>query len=274
MSRGLTPSLGFLSPFRYPGGKTWLRTRVIGWLRRLDLRPELFIEPFAGGASVGLAIAELGLADEVILVERDPEVAAVWRAILGGKARSFCNRIQAFNPSRDTVKRELCSTRQDLLSVAFRCLLRNRVSRAGIIAPGAGLLRKGEAGHGIASRWYAQTLQHRIERVQALASCIRFLEADAFEVIPQYINNPKAVWFVDPPYLANGEGPGRRLYRYSDVNHGRLLELLASAPGPAMVTYHDSPEIRRLARRHGYKLESVWMRGAHDRRTELVLTRA
>jgi DNA adenine methylase len=251
-----------------------LRAGVIDWLRRLDFRPELFIEPFAGGASIGLAVAELGLADKVILVERDPDVAAVWRAILGDKARGLRNRIRDFSIGRNAVKRALSSTRKDLLSVAFRCLLRNRVSRAGILAPGAGLLRQGEAGRGIGSRWYAETLQRRIERVQALANCIRFLEEDAFTVIPHYINNPKAVWFVDPPYLANGEGPGRRLYRYSDVNHGRLLELLAAAAGPAMITYHDSTEIRYLARRHGYKLRSVWMRGAHDRRTELVLTRA
>src|ERR1051325_3785890 len=63
-----------LSPFRYPGGKSWLRGHVLDWLATLPVRPKVFIEPFAGGASVGLAVAELCLADEVHLIERDPDV--------------------------------------------------------------------------------------------------------------------------------------------------------------------------------------------------------
>jgi len=42
------------SPFRYPGGKTWFVPIVRQWLRSLDKKPKLLIEPFAGGAIVGL----------------------------------------------------------------------------------------------------------------------------------------------------------------------------------------------------------------------------
>ena len=38
------------SPFRYPGGKTWLVPLVRQWLRSLPRRPALLVEPFAGGA--------------------------------------------------------------------------------------------------------------------------------------------------------------------------------------------------------------------------------
>ena len=46
-----------LSPFRYPGGKSGLRPKIIEWIRRLGYRPNNFVEPFAGGSSVGLAVA-------------------------------------------------------------------------------------------------------------------------------------------------------------------------------------------------------------------------
>ena len=39
------------SPFRYPGGKTWLVPRVREWLASLPQRPALFVEPFAGGGA-------------------------------------------------------------------------------------------------------------------------------------------------------------------------------------------------------------------------------
>lgn len=38
------------SPFRYPGGKTWLIPRIRQWLRSRPERPHVLIEPFAAGA--------------------------------------------------------------------------------------------------------------------------------------------------------------------------------------------------------------------------------
>jgi len=68
------------SPFRYPGGKTWLVPRVRHWLFSLPRRPEEFIEPFAGGAIIGLTVAAEGLANHVTLVELDEQVAAVGKS--------------------------------------------------------------------------------------------------------------------------------------------------------------------------------------------------
>src|SRR5437867_836556 len=42
------------SPFRYPGGKTWLVPYVRSWLSGRPERTSLLVEPFAGGAIVGL----------------------------------------------------------------------------------------------------------------------------------------------------------------------------------------------------------------------------
>ena len=79
-----------LSPFRYPGGKTWLVPRLRRWLsphirRRVGLnpvRPAQLIEPFAGGGIIGLTTAAERLADHVTMVEIDEE----W--LLSGKPSS------------------------------------------------------------------------------------------------------------------------------------------------------------------------------------------
>ena len=42
------------SPFRYPGGKTWLIPQIRAWLGSLPERPAEFIEPFSGGGSFPL----------------------------------------------------------------------------------------------------------------------------------------------------------------------------------------------------------------------------
>src|SRR5437667_3530211 len=67
------------SPFRYPGGKTWLVPHIRQWLASLPKRPSEFIEPFAGGGIVSLTVAIERLADTVIMVELDDQVAAVWQ---------------------------------------------------------------------------------------------------------------------------------------------------------------------------------------------------
>jgi DNA adenine methylase len=53
------------SPFRYPGGKTWLIPRIFQWLGFREKKPTELIEPFAGGAIVGLTTAFEKLADHV-----------------------------------------------------------------------------------------------------------------------------------------------------------------------------------------------------------------
>jgi DNA adenine methylase len=65
------------SPFRYPGGKTWLVPAVTLWLSRENRRPGHFVELFAGGGIVGLTVAAEGLADHVTMIELDPDVASV-----------------------------------------------------------------------------------------------------------------------------------------------------------------------------------------------------
>ncbi len=74
------------SPFRYPGGKTWLVPQIRSWLNSQPKRPSLFVEPFVGGGIVGLTVAFEGLADRVLMVELDEQVASVWKALLGGDA--------------------------------------------------------------------------------------------------------------------------------------------------------------------------------------------
>ena len=52
-----------ISPFRYPGGKTWLVPVAREWLASLG-RPAHLLEPFAGGGVIGLTAAAEHLADE------------------------------------------------------------------------------------------------------------------------------------------------------------------------------------------------------------------
>jgi DNA adenine methylase len=263
-----------LSPFRYPGGKTWLVPYVRQWISSLPNRPLYFIEPFAGGAIVGLTIAYEKLADHVILIEKDKAVAAVWRTILGRDWKWLKEKLLTFNITRQNVLNELAETTTTCRALAFQTILRNRVQRGGILAPGASLMLKGENGRGVASRWYPETLAARIDLIQQIKDRITFMQGDAFKIIPQYLSNPATAWFIDPPYTAGGKSAGSRLYAHNEIDHHSLFAVMASAPGTVLMTYDDAPEVRQLSKLHRLKCGLVPMKNTHHEiMHELVISK-
>src|SRR5437867_12641482 len=92
------------SPFRYPGGKTWLVPYVRIWLSSITPPVKELIEPFAGGSIVGLTAAFENLASKVTLIELDPDVASVWKTILGGNANWLASKVVGFNVTADSVR--------------------------------------------------------------------------------------------------------------------------------------------------------------------------
>ncbi len=253
------------SPFRYPGGKTWLVPRIRQWLNSLPGRPQRFIEPFAGGAIVGLTVAFEKRADLVILVERDEQVAAVWDTIINikGGAEWLAEKIVTFDLTPESVRVLLSMPARSKRERAFQTIVQNRVSHGGILAPGAGLLKYGENGKGIHSRWYPATLKKRILDIAGIRERLQFIRGDGFEIIHKHVDDPNAVFFIDPPYTASSKKAGTRLYKYHQVNHEELFDLVSRVKGDFLMTYDDAEEVRALALTHRFETRLVAMSNTH-----------
>lgn len=262
------------SPFRYPGGKTWLVPRIRQWLSCRATKPIELVEPFAGGGIVSLTVAFEGLADRVTLIERDEEVASVWKTVLYGNAEALANRIVSFPLTTENVKAALSAAPLSCEERAFQTILKNRVHRGGILAPGTGFLKNGENGKGIASRWYPETLKQRILAIAGVRDRIRFIEGDGLHVLKENAEREEVVFFIDPPYTAGGKRAGRRLYTHSELDHEELFCIAHSLRGDFLMTYDNTEEIRTLARRHAFVCEAVPMKNTHHAEmTELLITR-
>lgn len=192
------------SPFRYPGGKTWLVPYARLWLRRLRAPARELVEPFAGGAIVGLTAAFESLARRVVLIEMDSDVAAVWKTILGEHGEWLAGRIAGFSLSPQSVRQVFHSRALTLKDKAFLTILRNRVQRGGILAPGAGLMKYGENGKGLTSRWYPETLRRRILDIVQICEKIRFIHGDGLKYLEKSANRKGTAFFIDPPYVVAG----------------------------------------------------------------------
>lgn len=266
------------SPFRYPGGKTWLVPRIRQWLASLDTKPTVFVEPFAGGGIVGLTVGFEKLAEHVVLVELDRQVAAVWETILGGNAEWLADRIVSFDLTYENVRAALAEDSGSQKERAFRTILKNRTYHGGILAPGAALIKNGENGKGLKSRWYAETLATRILAIGRIRDRFTFICGDGIDVMRSYARRKRAAFFIDPPYTAggsNGKRAGTRLYTHHELDHERLFAIAEKVAGDVLLTYDDAADVRALAERHGFEVETVAMKNTHHAKMlELLIGRS
>jgi DNA adenine methylase len=262
------------SPFRYPGGKTWLVPHVRSWLRNISEKPGIFIEPFAGGGIVSLTIAFEDLASNVLMIELDHDVAALWKTIFSDDNAWLCEQITSFDMTIDNVRSELARAAVTDRQLAFQTLLRNRTNHGGILAPGSGVLKYGENGKGIRSRWYPDTLRKRIENIRLVCDKITFRETDGIEIIRQNAGHKNSVFFIDPPYTAAGKKAGTRLYAHNQLDHDRLFSECEKINGDFLMTYDNDPQIITMAEHHGFKTRTVSMKNTHHATmTELLIGR-
>ena len=251
------------SIFRYPGGKTWLVPVVRTWLQSLDTKNSTFVEPFLGGGIFSLTVAFENLSKCVVASELDEEIAAVWHVILSDENSKLAKKILEFDMNIEDLKQELAKPAQTMLQKAFQTVLKNRTFHGGILARGSGLLKHGEAGKGIKSRWYPTTLAKRINDIDLVRQRISFEETDAFGVIRKYLNKERAIFFIDPPYTASKKKAGNRLYTHFELDHTHLFSLMRRSAGKFLMTYDDDEKVLELAQKYGMQTKRIPMKNTH-----------
>jgi DNA adenine methylase len=209
------------------------------------------------------------------MAETDDGVAAVWRTILNGQGEWLAKVILAFRLTLRNVRAAIAEDENgshvSLRRNAFLTLLRNRVQRGGIMAPGAGLVKCGENNKGIRSRWYPVTLARRIREINMNRHRISFFDGDGFDLIDKYLPEERAVFFVDPPYTK----AARRLYKNWQIDHPYLFAKLSQVKGDFLMTYDNTEEIRELAQQFGFECRPVKMKNTHHAEmTELIIGRS
>lgn len=263
------------SPFRYPGGKTWLIPVVRKWLKQTNHYKQpvgkagKLIEPFAGGGIVSLTTAFESLADQVVMIELDKEVAAVWEVIINGNYEWLADQIYTFDLTAERANDILHKAGKTLEEQAFSTILKNRIFHGGIITKGSGLIKNGENGRGIKSRWYPKTLRDRILAIGYVRHKLKFINGDAFSEMEKAKDERNSYLFIDPPYKV----AGKRLYTHFEIDHDRLFSLVAQLEGKFMLTYDDTEEIRALAEKYDLEYRTIPMKTTHHiQKNEIIIS--
>ncbi len=233
------------SPLRYPGGKA----KIANFVKLLLIQNELigctYVEPFAGGAGVALALLYEDLVDTVHINDVNRSVWAFWKAALE-HTDGLCARIENADVTVEEWKRqrEIAKDEQaSALDAGFAAFFLNRTSRSGIIGGGVigGLDQQGK--WKIDARFNRGHLVERVLRVGDLAERITLTRHDAAaylrDVLPSLEGEILA--YIDPPYFSTG----RRLYQdsYEAEDHEEIAGLVRSLESPWLVSYDTAQEI-------------------------------
>ncbi len=95
----------YLSPLRYPGGKGRLAKYVGALLESQFPRPSRYVEPFAGGAGVGLRLLVDEYVDEIVINDLNPGIAAFWRAVFD-RPEDFLTKLNECDVTIDEWKKQ------------------------------------------------------------------------------------------------------------------------------------------------------------------------
>jgi DNA adenine methylase len=242
----------YISPLRYPGSKRLLVPIIEALVRANVPPPQLFVEPFCGGATASLRLAGTGAAQQILLADLDPLVAAFWRIA------AFDTEwlVDAMHEEPVTVDRWNYWRAADPPAhrdQALKCLFLNRTTFSGILHGWAGPIggHKQLSSYKIDCRFPKSTLETRIRAVGALADAGHVADAvcgDYEGVLVSvrrrwpHLADGEVVLYLDPPYVKKA----RTLYgwAFDDQEHARLATVLRFSPYRWVLSYDDHPVIR------------------------------
>lgn len=244
----------YVTPLRYPGGKAHLAPFFGDLVRANGLSDGVYVEPYAGGAGVAVALLLGEYVDTVWINDLDPAIWAFWKSIVDHNG-DLCRLVASIPLTLRERERQKRTYRRGLaagvLPLGFALFYLNRTNRSGILDGGVigGQKQRGE--WKIDARFNREGLVERIRRIGRYRSRIHVANQDAVAFLRGILKTlpRRTLLYLDPPYYAKGQ----HLYAnyYSPEDHRSIAQTVKSITRPWVVSYDDRAQTRRLY--SGYK---------------------
>jgi DNA adenine methylase len=240
----------FVTPLRYPGGKGRLTQFVADLMEANGLTGGHYVEPYAGGAAVAVALLRLEYASHVHINDLNRSVHAFWSAVLDDTER-LCSRISTSKVSMAQWRRQRAvqlDPDADELDLAFSTFFLNRVNRSGIILGGVIGGKEQLGTWKLDARYNRKDLIDRIQRIAVLRHRISLYNLDAKVMLASTLPKipRRSLVYLDPPYYVKGKGLYEDHYEHDD--HLAIALRVARLKQPWIVSYDNVPKIREIYR--------------------------
>ena len=238
-----------ISPLRYPGGKGKIYDKVKKIILENQLENHIYVEPFAGGAAIGLQLIMDGIVSRIIVNDLDKSIYSLWYSIL----YHTNELIDLINKTEITIgqwyiQKEIQKQKdfiRDPLILGFSTLFLNRTNRSGVISGGpiGGYKQSGE--YLINCRFNKISIIKRIEIISKMRDKIELCNKDACLLL-ELLNKRKEDFFInmDPPYY----NKGKQLYMnfFEPEDHIILKNTIEHSRHPWIITYDNVIDLSKL----------------------------
>ncbi|MDT4761851.1 DNA adenine methylase [Sphaerochaeta sp. PS] len=239
----------FLSPLRYPGGKSALYHKILPIVERNAFNG-IYIEPFAGGSGLALKLLFNKQVSKIILNDFDYHIYCFWKSCID-HTEEFIELIEACEVCIDTRNIQKIyyknPSQYSILEVGFSTFFLNRTNVSGIIQGGpiGGADQTGK--YKINARFNKSTLIDRIKLIGDQKNNIEIFNQDASVFLSKTIYNydtENTLLNIDPPYVKKGA----LLYEnyYSESDHVELSNVIRTLTYKWVLTYDDCELINDL----------------------------
>lgn len=237
------------SPLRYPGGKSRAIKQI---LPLIPTNIDEFREPFVGGGSVFFALRSIFGTNikSYWINDLNYDLYCFWIQVRDNVTELVDELTKIHTTTKDgralfevlTKNRDLLYKDKELLSEfdrAVRFFVLNRITFSGVVDSG-----------GYSQGAYEKRFTHSsIERVKHISSALKGITITNEDYTSSLFDeNDNVFIFLDPPYW---KATGSKLYGtrgalHTAFNHKLFAENMKKCPHKWLITYDDSPMIRKL----------------------------
>lgn len=221
----------FYSPLRYPGGKQQLAEYIKEIIAVNDLYDGIYVEPYAGGASIALDLLFSEYVRDIYLNDLDKNIAAFWYCVVY-ETDEMIARLLSIPATIDNWKIQheilkMADENTPKIDRAFATLYLNRCNRSGILKGGP-IGGKNQTGNWkIDARYNAPELAERIRRIGKYKNCIHISNKDCLAFLSEMkaeFSDRKHLIYLDPPYYYKSQD--LYLSVYSGKNHVEIRDYM------------------------------------------------
>lgn len=239
------------SPLRYPGGKARFSEFIWQSIELSDAEPEVFVEPFCGGAGAAIALLEAEKVERIALNDVDPLVASFWRVVFG-KSKStrhdinwLMQMVESAEMSVDEWRRQKVLTPASEREAAWKCLYLNRTSFNGILHKAGPIGGWEQKNRSLDVRFNAEKLVKKLLALYERRDQVERVDCINWRKFCSYYRQSRIAYlYLDPPYYHRAE----QLYGFlfSDDVHREMRDYLINLETPWILSYDDAKEVRKL----------------------------
>ncbi len=237
------------SPLRYPGGKSRALKQI---LPLIPTKITEFREPLVGGGSVFFAIRSIfgNNIKSYWINDLNYDLYCFWKQARDNVSDLVDELTKIHKTTKDgralfevlTQDKDLLCHNKDMLSEferAVRFFVLNRITFSGVVDSGG-------YSQGAYEKRFTRSSIDRVEMISRALSEVKITNEDYTTNL--FDGNNDVFIFLDPPYRKATESKlyGTRGTLHTTFNHKQFADNMKKCPHKWLITYDDSPKIRRL----------------------------